>query len=327
MLLQWALLGGYGLSIAVRTLVRGHKVTPFEVVQTAAVLLVGFGGEVFLTRGSGPLTTVIGLASLLAGIACYGVAYVSIDRRENLERNLYFYTSLGLVFVVAGLVLDVRGYWLGAVFAVLGVLAAASWRRFGRPYMLLHGAAYVIAAGIVSGAFAYAAWALLASPEGGWRLPSVVILLVAAASAANAWLAAARPSPEGGGFASALRLAIILSLVWMVSGTLVGALGPIAVRTTDGGVDAGVLATIRTGVLAVGTLFIAWTGGHARFREWAWLLYPLLVGIGLKMVAQDFKDSRPATLFIALALFGVALIVAPRLRRGRQRAEAPPTAA
>ena len=79
--------------------------------------------------------------------------------------------------------LDVRGQWLGVVFAALGALAAASWRRLGRPYMLLHGAAYVVAAGIVSGAFTYAAWALLATPDGGWRLPSVVVLLVAIASA------------------------------------------------------------------------------------------------------------------------------------------------
>jgi hypothetical protein len=33
------------------------------------------------------------------------------------------------------------------------------------------------------------------------------------------------------------------------------------------------------------------------------------------MVAQDFGQSRPATLFIALALYGAALIIAPRLRR------------
>jgi len=46
---------------------------------------------------------------------------------------------------------------------------------------------------------------------------------------------------------------------------------------------------------------------------------PLLVVVGLKMVAQDFKYSRPATLFIALALYGVALIVAPRLRRSGRK--------
>jgi hypothetical protein len=41
------------------------------------------------------------------------------------------------------------------------------------------------------------------------------------------------------------------------------------------------------------------------------------------MVAQDFKYSRPATLFIALALYGIALIVAPRLRRARDKASGP----
>jgi hypothetical protein len=73
-------------------------------------------------------------------------------------------------------------------------------------------------------------------------------------------------------------------------------------------------------VLAIATLSIAWGARHGRFKEWAWLVYPLLVIVGLKMVAQDFKYSRPATLFIALALYGIALIVAPRLRRARDRA-------
>lgn len=39
--------------------------------------------------------------------------------------------------------------------------------------------------------------------------------------------------------------------------------------------------------------------------------------IGLKMAAQDFRYSRPGTLFIALAPYGIALIAAPRLRRNR----------
>jgi hypothetical protein len=46
-------------------------------------------------------------------------------------------------------------------------------------------------------------------------------------------------------------------------------------------------------------------------------VYPLLVVTGLKMLMQDFGASRPSTLFVALALYGLALIVAPRLRRPR----------
>jgi uncharacterized membrane protein AbrB (regulator of aidB expression) len=73
----------------------------------------------------------------------------------------------------------------------------------------------------------------------------------------------------------------------------------------------------------VATLLVAWVSRKARFREWGWLVYPLLIGVGLKMVVEDFKYSRPATLFIAMALYGAALIVAPRLRRSGDKAVAP----
>jgi hypothetical protein len=39
------------------------------------------------------------------------------------------------------------------------------------------------------------------------------------------------------------------------------------------------------------------------------------------MATEDFKHSRPATLFIAMALYGAALIVAPRLRRTEPKLE------
>jgi len=103
--------------------------------------------------------------------------------------------------------------------------------------------------------------------------------------------------------------------VLSAGGALVGYLAPAIGRQPDGSMDVGLLATIRTGVLAVAALLVAWIGRHARFREWDWLVYPLLVAIGVKMVAQDFMHGRPATLFVALALYGAALIMAPRMRR------------
>jgi hypothetical protein len=45
---------------------------------------------------------------------------------------------------------------------------------------------------------------------------------------------------------------------------------------------------------------------------------------GVKMVLEDLPRSRPATLFLAFALYGGALIVVPRLRRRGDRVAAPP---
>jgi hypothetical protein len=322
--LQLSLLGAYVVSIAIRTLVRGRNVTIFEVVQTAAALVVGFGGAIYLARVTGIDRAAIGVASLLSGAACYAVAVAFIDRHEGSGRNVYFYTSLALVLVVAGLTLGIAEQWLGVVFALLAVLAAGLWSRVGRLFMLLHGAAYIVAAGIVSGTLKYGGWALAAREAGPWALPSGVMLIVLVAAALSAGLAVARREPDGDELESGLRLVIIGVFVVAAGGCLVGYLAPVTGRLEDRSLDPGVLATVRTGVLAVATLLIAWVGRRPRFREWGWLVYPLLVGIGLKMLTQDFKYSRPATLFIAMALFGAALIVAPRLlRRGGQKASNP----
>ena len=75
------------------------------------------------------------------------------------------------------------------------------------------------------------------------------------------------------------------------------------------------MATVRTALLVVATLLLAWAARSRHFVEGAWLVYPLLVVTGLKFVLHDLRVGRPVTLFAAFALYGVALILAPRLRR------------
>lgn len=320
-LVQVTLVAAYLGAIAARTLLRDRNVTLFEVSQTVLMLVVGFGGAIFLTRANATLPALMGVASIAFGAACYALAFRFVGRHEGHERNVQFYAALALLLMLAGLALDLQASWLGGVAAVLAVLAVAGWSRYGRLYLLLHGAAYALAAGAASHALGYGAWALFASPE-RWVVPTAVMEMVVVATALATWLAARRPHPEGGAPASAMRLAIVVMLVWVAAGSVTGFLAAAFVPSPAGAVDLGVLATVRTGVLAVATLLIAWGARHERFREWAWLVYPLLVLIGLKMVAQDFKYSRPATLFIALALYGLALIVAPRLRRAAARTPA-----
>lgn len=322
MLLQVVLVGAYLASIAVRTLLRDRNVTLFEVTQTALALVVGFGGAIFLTRTTATLPVLMGLASILFGAGCYALAFRFVGRHEGHERNVQFYASLALVLVLAGLVLDLRAQWLAGVSAAFAVMAIAGWARFGRLYLLLHGVLYLLVAGIASHALEYGLRAIFTSPQ-SWMAPAVVTVVVVFAAALAAWLAARRPQPEGGVPASVMRVVIAVALILTAAGCVVGMVAPMLAGSSEGGVDLGALATVRTCVLALAVLLIAWGARHGRLREWAWLVYPLLVVIGLKMVAQDFKYSRPATLFIALALYGVALIVAPRLRRARDKASGP----
>ena len=226
LILQWSLLGAYVASIAIRTLVRGRTVGWFELAQTAAVLVISFGGTVLLSRVGGALPAAIGLGSLLFGAACYGIAFVALDRREDLARNLYFYTTLALVLVLAGSVFLLRAPWPGLVFALLAVLATGLWARGRRPYMLLHGAAYAAAAAAVSGALVYGTAALAADPAGPWARPGAVLLILLVASVLSTVLAAARPAPEGGVPASAARLVLVLVCAWLAAGCVTGWLAP-----------------------------------------------------------------------------------------------------
>ena len=315
LLLQWLLLGGYAASIMARTIMRGREVGWFELGQTIAVLLVTLGGTLALSWSSPARLAAVGLVSLSLGGACYAIVFAVLEKREAVDRNLHFYAGLALVFTLAGCYLMIPAPWSGVAFALLAVTGSVLWARLGRLYLLLHAAAYLLAAVVASGDFAYGVMALALAPAGPWLQPGAALVVLLVASLACAWFVAARPAPEGGSLASSLRLVVILTCTWVSASCLMGWVAPAMAALSGQGIDPGALATERTAVLALGTLLVAWIGRHERFREWSWLVYPMLVVTGLKMVAQDFGQSRPATLFIALALYGAALIIAPRLRR------------
>jgi hypothetical protein len=77
----------------------------------------------------------------------------------------------------------------------------------------------------------------------------------------------------------------------------------------------GPLAALRTAVLAAAAVLLAYARRSDRTAELGWLLYPVLCLIGLKLLIEDFRYSEPAMLFVALGLFGAALVAAARLVR------------
>jgi hypothetical protein len=311
---QVLLVAAYLGSTGIRTLVRGRNVVPFEVVQTGAVLLVGFGGALAVARATGSGVGLLGTICLAFGIASYAVAWWFVSRRPGLVRNAYFYTSVAIVFVLAGSSLLWSANVRVPAWAALAVVAAWLWARAPRFFVLVHAALYLMAAAVTAGAYGFGMRALFGAPDGAWSAPSWAIWLTAAAGAAGAMLATRAPGADAPKASHVPRALIVLTLVWTLGGILVGTLAPL-VASAGGAIDPGRLATLRTSILALSALGVAYLGSCRGCVEWSWLVYPLLVVTGAKMVMQDFGVSRPSTLFVALALYGLALIVAPRLRR------------
>jgi hypothetical protein len=316
LLVQVLLVAAYLASIGVRTLVRDRNVVPFEVVQTTAVLVIGFGGAVAVARATGAGVDLLGWICVAFGAASYAVAWVFLDRKAHLSRNVYFYTSVAIVVVLAGSALLWGGSVLVVLWSILAVGACALWARIARFFLLIHGGVYLAAAGMAVGLFGYGAAVILGRSTAPWVVPTWHHLVVLAAAALCAWFGAADGNERVRSIAHVPRLLIVLVLVWAAGTEVIGALTPVVAGLAMGAVDPGILATLRTSILSLSVLAVAYIGRQPRFAEWGWLVYPLLVVIGLKMIAQDFSASRPATLFVAFALYGVALIVGPRLRRG-----------
>jgi hypothetical protein len=199
-------------------------------------------------------------------------------------------------------------------WAGLAVAAAAGSVLLVRVTLALHGTLYALAAALASGLVAAAGHAFAAPAETVWPLLTIPALLALAAAAVECALPVPRPAPFWKPYASATRLLQLILFTVGAGAAVLYLLAP-AVAGRPPAVDAGLLATVRTFVLVFAALLLGWVGRWERFREAAWLVYPVLVLASLKLLIEDFPHGRPATLFVALALCGGAFVAAPRVMR------------
>lgn len=311
---------GYLGSFFVRTIAGTHRVRVFEGAQSAAVIVMALGGSLYLLLSSGR-TLAVGVAALVLGLSAYALAFAFARQRRD-ATTFFFWALFGLVLSAAGIAICAGAVTGSLVYAATAATLAVVARRRGSLTLSLHAAICAIAASVASGLFALASSALMVSPAAGWRSLDAVALLALLAIAV-AVLTPARPrvglrgvDPVEGAMDGTRipRLVLVGVLVWTSMGVAVW-----AAASSIGdprGVDISLLATLRTAILVAATLVLARVARYAAGREAGWLMYPLLVATGLKLVFVDLLLGRPQTLFAALALYGFALIVAPRLLRG-----------
>jgi hypothetical protein len=292
----------------------GQRPGGFEFVQSVVCLVVGLTSLAAVTRGMDGANEILGWGMLFAGTASYGVSFAFVDRRPGMGRRFFYYTSLGLILVIWGLRTVADDTTAILILSAIGIAAALAGRTKNRHTLRAHSAAYVTAAAAIAGLGAQAVETLLL-PITGTGSPVAVSDVAVAAAAVTCYIVIA-PTGHVESVRWPTRIpAVILAVVALVSLASVGLGWAFEFFGHGSAVDPAWAAAIRTAILSLSAIILAGLGSRRHLLELIWLVYPLLVVTGVKLVLEDLRHGKPLALFVSFAFLGIALIVAPRLLR------------
>lgn len=301
----------YLLAFALRTIARQRDIVPFEIVQAIGAFAACVGAAVWIaqSREAGELPLALAILALAAG--SYALSFTFLSRRSS-TINFSFYSSLALVLTVTAGSLVVHGVASSVLWSVIAVAACWFASRYSKTSLAFHAGVYLVAGFVASELIMLGLRALFLPPPSPWPMPGVASLLVIAACALTAWL---RPIEHSGSYEgwSWAKLVLLVEAGWGLATLAMCLVGLLAVEFARA--DAAAIAVIRTAVLSLLTIGAAWAARYPRFAPGRWIASGMIVVLVMKLIWDDFRNGRASTLFISLAIVGVALIIAPRLGR------------
>jgi hypothetical protein len=312
LLLGAMLLVTYLISFALRSHVQGKDVGILEVVQGVVAFSVALLAAVVASRADRADLALVGTCSLLLGTGAYALAFTPKTRSAR-GRNFYFFSTLALGLVVAGSALAMSPVIAAAVWSLMALAFAWFSGRYDSVTLSLQCTFLLFAAGVSSGVLETGFVALVGAASASW--PPLVPWhpIVALATVACLFIPVAQKSDDWGYLAGLPQLVLLALSVWEVGGLVVVYLAPILASAGGPEVNLAVLAALRTAVLSASSVTLALSSRHKRWPEARWLVYPVLVLVGVKLFLDDFRHGQAVTLFIALALVGSALILVAKL--------------
>ena len=313
-----ALLVSYLVSFALRSHVRSQSIGFFEVAQSLLVAL----SAVFVAASRGGAGLIgVGALGMILGVASYALALTPESRLKR-GVNFYYYAMLGMLLVIAGIALMMPRSGAAVSWSVLALVAAWFSGRSGWVSLSLQCTLLLLAAAIGSGILGTGLTALTGDPATGWPAVELWQAAVALATVACLFIPVAQHSERWGAAAGLPQLIVLALSVWEVGGLLVAWLAPALAAIMTAEPNLAVLAALRTAVLSVASMTLALSSRHRRWPEARWLVYPLLILVGVKLFVEDFPHGHAVTLFVALAFVGSALLLVSKLLR-RQPAAIP----
>ncbi len=312
-----ALLVGYLASITYHTHIKNRVVDVFDNVQTLLAGAIVLGAAIVAVRAGRVEMTTVGIMGIVLGAGGYGLA-VARRTRELRYPNFFYYSTFGLVFLLVGTGILVPLAWSSVVWALLAIVMAYFSYRVGWVSLSLQCTVLLVSASVASGLLATGLVAFAGDPADGWAAVSPAQAVVAAATVACLFIPVAQHSERWGALAGLPQLIVLGLSVWSVGGLFVAISGPPVADVRGAEPMLAALAAVRTAVLAMAAVTLAVSSRHPRWPEARWLVYPVLVLVGIKLFVEDFPNGEPTALFVALAFVGGALLLVARLLRTRQ---------
>ena len=300
-----------------QSVVRRKTLAFAEMLQTGAALLIGIGGAVWVFKEHRTVMLGLGIASLVGGIAFYGISFLLLERHN--KWNFRALATFGLFLVLAGMFLPLSRseFWILSCACAVGCCWAA--KAFVLPTLGLHGAVYLLLGSAVASATSQPLQVLFAIGAGPAEWLASIGVLVAAAVSFVA-IAGIPPGATGHWRNQVSSLVLAAHVVWITAGLAVYAILAMW-RTGVGGESGSVPAdTLGTIVLTGLSLALAWAGTHWRKPELVWLLYGFMALGGYKLAIRDFINEHNLPLVVSLLCYGGALIVLPRMLRSKSAA-------
>ncbi len=305
-------------SVAVRASEPTWRMRRFELAQAAMATLIGYGAGLRLVRELPGAPFAVGLGSLLLAAACLALALDLLGKRPARRHAFFLFGALGLVLVLGGTTLVLPAAGRAVLWVALAVATVWLASRHDSVTLGFHAGVYVLAAAAASGLLAAASYALWAPAGTPWPpIAPVAWLVLGAAAAAAAAFELPAASPYWGPAARLPGLILLVLFVWFAAGALLRVAIPVVVGDSGAGAAPALVAGVRTFVFAASALLLALASHLRRVRAARWLVFAVLTAGGVKLVVEDFRVGGAAELFVALALYGGALIAAPRLARPR----------
>jgi hypothetical protein len=300
----------YGASTIFRTVVRKRTIATFEIVQTAVAFLLGAVGVLRIVPDA---VHVLGAVLLLVAIAAYWAAFTRLSQVSESRNHHVFATWAAFLFLAGSILLlpvPVQGPWL-ALSAVTAVAVATSRSRMTIGF---HGVAYLAAAAWLSGLLEYVGRTLAGGfpPAPGWS-----VWITAAAAVLGYAIAVRWFSEDESRNQQLLRLAYAGPAALVVTAVTVVFVVWVELRVTATAPP--LLAAIRTLIMCLAALTLAFAGSRCRRIELVWLAYIAIAFCTLKLLFDDLRYGSASSIAASLFFYGMAWVFVPRAARKTPR--------